>query len=367
MAASLENAFIQWDDHPMIRFRWLNKWMLYLMCLPETAKNTHRSPFCILMSRIIHITICLISAAFTLWQLYSAIDSFIDHNEWMMYYLQATVVWIIFCISGALSSFYFHCTFNYPWNKKMDVTFVTQRSQNFINTHHKQIILSCIVLSPCILICGILRLYQYGLIIPVSFWYILWIFGVLCINLRAVMIWTIHCVICIKYHNYLYNMIKNIDEYDLKQLLIEYQTISNCFRSEYVWSLKWSIWLFIISILVVTWAGIYLHAWLVSVFYLIEAVAGLIKIIVLYVIPGYLLSEKYDELQKLLWIKFNSYVRENNDIEKQIGLNSLIMYTTKYPVQIKFGPLKLTRRNTLVFAVAFVGSKIAAVAVSTLF
>ena len=130
---------------------------------------------------------------------------------------------------------------------------------------------------------------------------------------------------------------------------------------DYIWTLKWSIWLMASADIIVVWAGLSLSGilWIMPL-----GAIQLIIIIPLYIMPGYLLSEKYDELQQILWAKFNLNIKENNDMDRQMILSSLIIYTTKYPIDMKFGPLKLTRKNTVAFFATLVVSRLVAYGVS---
>ena len=361
MSSEEQNPLIQWDDHPMSRFGWLNKWMLYLMCVPMTPKRTQRSASCIAMIKAIYIFFGLLWVFETLLNVYLFIAAIV-HNTWNVDLLQQVLVWNLVTISGVISSVYFYFQFNYPWHNQLDVSCNTEYPAHCLNKHYKIVILSSIFVAPCVVIVIFVAFSEaFAGSFFDDFADLIWVLGLLCIFLRIIVVLAIHCVICIKYYHYLQNITKNMDKYELKQLSIEYQTIWNGYCLDYIWTLKWSIWLMASAWIIVVWAGLSLSGilWIMPL--------GAIQLIItipLYVIPGYLLSEQYDELQRMLWAKFDLNIKEHNDMEKHMMLSSLIIYTTKYPIDMKFGPLKLTRSNTLAFLATLIVSRVVAYGVS---
>ena len=356
------DPLIQWDDHPMARFGWLNKWMLYLMCVPMTSKRTKRSRFCIAVVPLIHICVVSIVMAHAAIYVYiSSISGMRDVGLWLI-----SFIWLLISIGAVISSIYLYFKFNYPWNNQLEITFSTEDVNNCYSNHAKAIISSIFISTILAVIAMMIVTFRHSIAVEEDYDIlisILWILASIVSYTRVVGILIIHYIICLKYHHYLYNIINNIDGYSLNQLLSDYQTIWKGFKRDYVWSLKWSVWIIVSVAIIEIWGGLYL---LTKIQWFVIGTIMMVQCITLYVIPSYALSEKYDELQRILWTKFNLNIRQN-DITVRTDLNSLIIYVTKYPVDMKFGPLRLTRKNTRIFAAALVVSKIAAYAISLLY
>lgn len=79
------------------------------------------------------------------------------------------------------------------------------------------------------------------------------------------------------------------------------------------------------------------------------------------------MSEIFESLQQILWKQFNECIDDKNSTHTECRLHSLIGYTKQYQINIKFGGLIVTRKNTSIFMVGFVASRMAAYAIGMLY
>ena len=343
------------------KLEFLDKWLKWLICIKIAPPHKHRSK-CFGIAYILFniIATILLLIFIGLIAFLDVIPDILNSNYGWVYSVSWAGYLILFPIIKLLSMWYYHKYFNYPWyiennnNYNYNINY-DQYNKNMSHTakYYKSIIYIFIFIKliiPCIDIYATSKKKHGDLVLNISeivckeiFYYIPIFF-----------IFIIESTICYKYHWYLLVINKNLDnmDLDLTKLYRQYIDIYKEWKRDYVKYLKWILQLVIISIVITIWAGIY-HFVTDNMFDIIRD----LFFILLYFISASLLNDTFDEFQNKLWIKMNECIGNDDKSKLETRLSTFIAYTTKYPLQIELAGITVSRRNIVVFVVAFIAAR----------
>ena len=357
------------------RFRWLDKWMLYVVCVRFAPAHKLRSHCCRVWYSILNTFVFISFLIYLFLKMSFEIIPKYDHKH-VVYWISVIVFEIMFLVIKSLSFWYYHHYFNYPWyakraqlNSEHKVRYRDHRDAynvGCVGRRFKLVLYTFIVIK--IILC-FAQLYvrinasteEYkdfavGYVAFDWLFYVLYILVLIAVeifyNIQFLFVLIVQSAICYKYHWYLLQIINNFESMDLSALHLQYQDVYAEWKKDYNVYLKWTIQVAIISIVMTAWTDIYR-------FEITDPVDVLedILLISLYFISAGLLCDTFDEFQRLLWDKVDHCIGNEERAMEAQRLNVLIAYTDRFPLRIEFGGISVSKKNTAVFVLAFIAAR----------
>ena len=337
------------QNHLSQSFSWLNIFILYSpLWVKRTPNLEHRS--CCLSLIILSITIIAIlyHLAFVfIFYIYKALDGLIYQS---VYSLSEIIV----SSSRLFGLYYFYSQFNYPWNHSQ-LQSLNMKHIKIIKTS-KQTIL---ILFMLIMILDIIMAihYAYGHIEQdESFYVSVSVIGRLFLFFPSFISFAVAAAIFLKYHLRIIQFTEKLqagDIIDFNDMLQSYVKLNELFKCEYSVYLEWSLLLYLFGILLDIWVSSYeilsYDSWIdfVDVF-------EDIFVFVLYVISASWVGESFAKYESMLY-------KYGMDNKKSINYNEfhyLLVYVSRYRLQVRLGRVTITKFNAIKFVVVFCVAKL---------
>ena len=340
----------------MNEFKWLDKWMLYFLCVPRKVNGEYRSK----SFRISILTIQIIMILFQIpWLAYDVVLMFEAATDYQLYYVSVWIVYVSsFVILRFLSLYYFYFKFQYPWRRI---------SHKMAKENSKYIAVTIVLYVAAHFTCDIV----YSIAWPLSYhirWYYHPLF-IFCIFVLGPPVWfmmVIQFIIASKYKQYLSVLINSIQidlkHTDFQDIFDEYKMISKEFKKEYSWVIIYSAHLILAPGLIVIWINVWqaqsggIGGRYMSTAGLLFNYISLSMNIAVFVMAGCYLNETSRSLQKALWKYIEETEIETNN--QSLLITTLLSYTKDHPIEIKFLKIRVTRRGTLLFVMGYIMSRV---------
>ena len=261
---------------------------------------------------------------------------------------------------------YFYYYFDYPWKDRLDFGGYNNNNYNLpkysrkFSFLYKFIIISCILME----IGSAIALSSPYDAFTVTAVFCLYLF-ILIPNFTPIII---QCAICDKYENYLIQLKSSIDSIDIDyyDLFMFYKKIYYEFNKDFKSILQICVHLNLMSVLAFIWITIYDA--LSSGYGIIEILwiaLHSMSILICYIYSGCFLNETFESLIKSLWKQTEQDMSEKKEFHQEQSM--FIIYLINHPLQIKFSGIRITRKNTMIFAFTFVATKIVSLFVAYLY
>ena len=243
-------------------------------------------------------------------------------------------------LSRVVIQFYILCKFNYPWYYQLHCDVTTQNP----STVYISIIIILVMVN-----LSFFFLFSIGIV---------WWAGIgsgYIIYLPLFWILVIQSAIAYKYHQ-CFSILSSQSK--VTRIFDIYKQVYKDFKSDYPLILNVSIQWQVLPVLFFLWSAAY------DVVYPTAAIEWLfwsciflmiVPIISVIFISGCFLNEKLDEFHKLLWDRY-----ENEQDQEELNLYSrLIQYINHHPIEFKLAGLRITKKNTILFILGFIASRLA--------
>ena len=367
------------DDYIASKFKWLDKYMLYLPLFVTKLPSTKpRAQSCKLFIWLLISFFMIYCIGFTLGLCVAFVQNskedvriFLTMNH-VFFYLNSFLT----LIQRIFSLIYYYFYFSYPWysNDKISEIFpcnqavTTTSKRNCMRINYKVVLQTFLVLyfvSTIVVIVGaIVYLNMQGniLVYAPSFENIF-------ANLSFYVAMTVHAVICYKYHYYLSKIIDyGLD--DLDETFLRYKILYDAFKNDNNFYLKWTVLISLFKSVTGVWFGAISPLWnhnnfeddvVRTVSYHFASTCGCLQVIlsiVLYIVSSTYLSEQFERFRDVLWDEKGRIIEMKRGQREMSMMSSLILFTGKYRINISVGSLEMTKKNILLFALTFVGARI---------
>eukprot|EP01084_Bolivina_argentea_P116882 207614_1 len=173
---------------------------------------------------------------------------------------------------------------------------------------------------------------------------------------------------------YYYSVVKQL-AHDLEQrnasytnIFDEYKQVITLFKSDYHYSLQWSIILRFSEIALLMWVLSY------DLLHFAEETPidyALISIVIpgflVFVVCASLMNYQCSKFECILFERGELYMNNNSDCSDMMRYNYLLQFVSNNPLQVSFGKFKVTNTNFITFCAGFVVAKVFAYSVVFLF
>ena len=358
------------------QFQWLDNFVLYLpLFIRILPSRQQRSKRCTIFISVFAFVLFLILLPCAIYYVFIYVNARFVVDSSMKIYIIFGYIITTFTqfIDRGFSLIYYFYYFNYPWYSKHKYNNTNNDIQNNWIINNYSIILKILTFTYILAYLGNAFL---GANVEKSIQEINEAVYIISLLVDVILIETpnfltliIHCVICYKYHWFLKQLMAEIrNNTNLNRVSMEYKVISDTFKVDYNFFLRWCVIIYATDWLLMLWSGSLnpyyhrsVHDWTITQdFVEIFAFILILILITLYVVSSSLLSETFYSFETLLWEYKKQCIGNDQELNNLSILTSLIGYCNKYPMYISFGGLVMTKKNIAVFAITFIGIRIAA-------
>ena len=188
---------------------------------------------------------------------------------------------------------------------------------------------------------------------------------------RVFVYWPMHLCVClsccifIKYHshmNELTDIITNTTEEKIQfdPLFEKYRAVKIGFEHDYHRSLKMAVETYLALKLIDIWLLVYEISTSNLILFCMDVIGNLL-LCLMYLICASLVTDAFEKFDKLLWTHC-----ENDKKHESNYQNFFLNYTAKYPLVIKIGNFRISRKNSFKFIFVFASTKFIAYALKIL-